>query len=222
MPVTKYILAEQALYQLSGGFPDVAEAVQLVDMYPAIEQIVNALLKTQQFSVNMPQGETIPENLLIGIYEDIPVISLGAGKLKSKATLPIQPVSLPKNMGVYQIYDANFPDSPFIPIQAGQSALIKTDVLLSDFLGQVAYEIKGRTIFFSKNLPLFDVNAVTMELILMDISLYSETDVLPIPADMQGVIVQQLVQRFAQVVPETGSVNSFSNIANQPQKVSIK
>jgi hypothetical protein len=216
--VTKYILAEQALYIIAGGFPDTSEAVQLVDMYPAIEQIVNTLLKTQQFSVNMPNGETIPENLLIGIYEDIAVTGLGYDILKSKATLPIQPIGLPKNMGVYQIYDARYPDSPFIPIQAGQTALLRTDVLLSDFLGQVSYEVKGRTIFFNRNLPLYGVNTVTIELIVMDISLYNETDTLPIPADMQGLVVQQLVQRFSPVVPETGNVNPFSNIANQPEK----
>ena len=216
--VTKYILAEQALYIIAGGFPDTAEPVQLVDMYPAIEQIVNALLKTQQFSINMPNGETIPENLLIGIYEDIPVIGLGYDILKSKATLPVQPISLPKNAGIYQIYDPRYPDSPFIPVQAGQTALLKTDVLLSDFLGQISYEPKGRTIFFNKNLPLYGVNIVTMELVVMDISLYGETDTLPIPADMQGAVVQQLVQRFSPVAPETGTVNPFSNIANQPEK----
>lgn len=215
MPVTKYILAEQALYIISGGFPDAAEAVQLVDMYPAIEQIVNALLKTQQFSVNMPQGETIPENLLLGIYEGIAVTSIKNVTFKSKATLPVQPISLPRNMGIYQIYNADYPDMPFIPIQAGQTALLKTDALLSDFLGQVAYEPKGRTIFFSQDLPLFDVNEVTMELVVMDISLYNETDILPIHADMQGAVVQQLVQRFAPVIPESGDVNPYTTAGNR-------
>ena len=37
----------------------------------------------------------------------------------TKATLPIMPVSLPKDLGVYQIYQAEYPESPFIPLPRG-------------------------------------------------------------------------------------------------------
>ncbi len=212
---TKYKLAEQVLYRIAGGFPDVAESVQLVDMYPAIEQIVNALTKAQQFSINMANGETIPDNLMVGVYENVAVTSLGYRINKSKATLPIQPISLPRNMGIYQIYDPNLPDNAYIPIQAGQGALLKTDALLSDLLGQVSYEPKGKSIIFSKDLPAYDINVVTMELVVMDISLYGETDTLPIPADLEGAIVEQLFRQFTSVLPENGQVNPFTTAGDK-------
>lgn len=221
---TKYLIAEQALTIIAGGYPDIAEAVQLVDMYPAIEQIINTLLKTEQFSVNLPSGEMMPENLMVGIYENIATSSIVSTRNHtsiSKATLPIQPISLPKNMGIYQIYNQDYPDSPFIPIQAGQRALLKTDALLSDFLGQVSYEVKGRTIFFNKDLPKYEINTVTMELVVLDLSLYGETDILPIPADMTSAVVEHLLSRYGSVIPESGSVNPYTT-ANDKLAVAKK
>lgn len=219
---TKYFLAEQALFKIAGGYPDVADSVQLQDMYPAIQNIVNAMLKMQQFNINMPQGETLPENLMIGIYENIEVVTAGYGIPKSKAILPILPISLPKNMGIYQIYAADYPDNPFIPIQAGQTALLKTDALLSEMLGQVSYEPKGKTIFFNKDLTLVQITSVTMELVVMDISLYGETDYLPLPADFEGAVVEQLVNMFAPVTSESGVVNPYTNFAQKLAPPKIK
>lgn len=213
---TKYLLAEQALTRITGGYPPVASATQIRDMYPAINQIINNLLKVQQFNINMPQGETIPENLLIGIYNSVAVTSVSGGIGKSKATLPVIPVSLPRNMGIVQIYDPAYPDSPFIPIQVGQRALLKTDSLLSDLMGQVSYEPKGSTIYFNKDLPLYGINSVTMELAVFNISQYAETDILPIPADMEADIITALMQQFSPVIPEDATINPFTTLGQQP------
>jgi hypothetical protein len=50
-----------------------------------------------------------------------------------------------------------------------------------------------------------------MYLIVMDISLYSNTDPLPIPASMEEEIVEKAFAKFATVIPETGIVNNYSS-----------
>ena len=214
MATTKKILSDQAILRISGGYKDISSPLDERDMWIAIGQLVNTILKSQHFSQTLPSGETLPENLMIGIYENIPTVSTTINR--SKAMLPITPISLPRNMGIYQMYDPNFPDSPFIPIQAGQTALLKTDALLSDMLGQVSYEPKGRTIVFNKDLPLYGVNSITMELVVMDIALYGVNDILPIPSDYEAGIVEQLIAMFGSVVPESGDVNDYTTAGQQP------
>lgn len=213
---TKDIIAEQVLYRLYGGTPDSNSPVEKRDIYKAMEQMINSDLKLQHFAQTLPSGETLPENLMIGIYDDVAVTSSENVVGKSYATLPAMPISLPKNLGIYQIYDTNHPDSPFIPIQAGMRGLLKTDALLSDLLGQVSFEPKGKTVFFSKDLPLFGIASVTMELLVMDMSQYGANDVLPIPADMEATLVERLYMIFSAVQPETAYVNPYSTITQNP------
>ena len=114
-------------------------------------------------------------------------------------------------MGIYLVYDPANPDNPFIPLQRGQISLLKVDGLLNDLMGQIGYEPKNQTITFTKDLTLFGVTNVTMELCVFDISNYSITQDLPIPADYIGRLVDELVSEFAPVSAETGMVNNFSN-----------
>jgi len=206
---TKRLISDQILYRLNGGSPDNSFPVQLPDVYKALEQKVNAKFQIRQFDTNLPQGETIPDNLCIGVYENITVEPFT--QLKSKATLPVMPITLPKNVGIFLIYDQNHIDNPFIPLQRGTTALLKTNVLLNDLMGLVSYEPRGREVIFNKNLPQAGVTKVTMELIVMDISQYSETDILPIPASLEAEIIEELVQQFSKIVPDLGIVNNYSN-----------
>ena len=206
---TKRLIGDQILYRLNGGNPDNSFPVQLPDIYKALEQKLNAKFQIRQFDTNLPQGETIPDNLCIGVYEDIPVTTFS--QLKSKAVMPVMPITLPRNVGIFLIYDPKNIDAPFIPLQRGTTALLRTNALLNDLMGMVSYEPRGREVIFNKNLPLMGVNKVTMELIVMDISQYSETDILPIPASLEAEIIEELVQQFSKVVPESGIVNNFSN-----------
>lgn len=213
--ITKMVLGEQVLFRYYGGFIDNNGPIQLPDVYKAIEEKVNALFKLRQFDTNLPSGETIPESTMIATYENIAVVSVNG---KSKATLPINPISLPKNVGIFLIYDPNHQDIPFIPLQRGQTALLRVDKLLNDLLGQISYEPKNNVVIFNKDITLLGVPVVTMELCVFDMSQYSVTDPLPIPADYQDLIVNELVAQFSPVQPETGLVNPFTNEGQKAQK----
>jgi hypothetical protein len=203
---TKYLLAEQVQTRLAGGFRDASQPVQNVDIVKAIEQIINSMFQMQYYNATLPTGETIPDNLMIAFYENIPVTTLGD---KSQAELPIIPISLPRNMGVYRVTDDK--DNDFIPVPLGQGALLRADKLLNDLLGNVWFEIRKNIVIFSKDILLLGIDTVNMYLIVMDISLYSNTDPLPIPASMEEEIVEKAFAKFATVIPETGIVNNYSS-----------
>lgn len=203
---TKYLLAEQVQTRLAGGFRDANQPVQNEDIVKAIEQIINSMFQMQYYSATLPTGETIPDNLMIAFYENIQVTSVGD---KSQAELPIVPISLPRNMGVYRVTDSN--DNDFIPVPLGQGALLRADKLLNDLLGSIWFEVRKNVVIFSKDILLLGINTVNMYLIVMDISLYSNTDPLPIPSSMEEEIVERAFAKFATVTPETGIVNNYSS-----------
>lgn len=215
--ITKRLISEQVLYKLNGGVLDNSFPVQLPDVYKALEQKINAKFQMQQFQVNLPAGETIPDNLCVGVYENIAVTSYGA--LKSKCTLPVMPISLPRAMGIALVYSPTYPDNFFIPLQRGMTSLLRTDVLLNDLMGLVSYEPRKNELIFSKNLLLAGISSVTAELVVMDISQYSETDQLPIPASMESDLVSELTKEFIWVTSESGLINNFTNLnQNQPKQ----
>lgn len=207
---TKFLMAEQVLMRLAGGYRDVAQSVQMEDVIKSIEQVINSMFQTQYYNATLPTGETVPDNLMIAFYENIAVSSYGD---KAKAQLPIVPISLPRNMGVYRVVNEN--DIDFIPVPLGQGALLKADKLLNDLLGSVYYEVRKNEVIFSKDITLLDVTSVNMYLVVLDISLYSNTDPLPIPANMEEEIIEKVFVKFAPVIPETGIVNNYSDLQNK-------
>lgn len=213
---TKKIISDQVLLKLSGGFVDNSFPVDERDIWKALEQKINDTFKLKHFSETLPSGETIPDSTMIATYTDNTVTSTGNGK--STTPLPINPISLPKNMGIFLIYDPNNPDVMFIPLQRGQLSLLKADTLLNDLNGEVGYEPKNNIITFTKDLTTLGITSVTQELCVFDISLYSATSVLPIPADMEEKLVNELYAQFSPVQPESGVVNNFTN-AGQTQPI---
>ncbi len=213
---TKKKISDAVLYKLAGGVPDAGFPVDERDIWAAIDNRVNSLFKLKHFETTLPSGETIPEAAMIATYENVAVSSTPDSK--SKATLPITPIYLPKNVGIYLIYDPKNPDNPFVPLQRGTRALLNSDELLNDLLGQISYEPKGNVVIFSKDITLLGVSAVTMELCVMDVSEYGVTDELPIPADYFTQLEEELFKEFGGVTPENGIVNNHTNAGQKSQQ----
>jgi hypothetical protein len=223
--------------------------------------------------------ETIPNGTTIGLYEGIDVISYNG---KSKATLPIKPLKLPRNMGIWAIYPGyvdcsntdmalsqksisktssvkeqigisiEIPpsrdpggigidigtkyqeftcpvtyelDKEFIPLQMGQGALIKSQPLINDLMGQVGYENFGMDVIFTKDLKtLFPNIKLAMRLAIMDISMYGDYDPLPILPEQEWQVIQEVYKIYAtQVVPDKlvdPTVEESKNIPTSQQKSS--
>lgn len=221
MASTKYILAEQVSYRLYGGMPDTASPVQFEDIYKAIEQKLNAQYAFQQYSINLPNAGTIPNNLCLATYDDIAIESNGIAN-ESRSKLPIMPISLPRNAGINEIRPVIKSNSqqkilgkPMIPLQAGQSYLLEADKLLNSLFGEISYEPNGAYVKYNMDLTSLEITKVQMKLVVFDMSQYSETDPLPIPASDEELLVNELVKQFSPVMPESGLVNNFTTPTNK-------
>ena len=101
MATTIYLLAEQAMKLIEGGTRSAGSSITFNEVKLACGNVINQLLKTEYLSINGKVGEVIPNGTTLGLYEDIDVVSYNG---KSKARLPIKPIKLPRNMGIWAIY----------------------------------------------------------------------------------------------------------------------
>lgn len=200
---TLYRLAEQAFSLIEGGDPQAASSISFNELKIAVGQVINSMLKTEYMSRNIPMGESIPNGAVLGLYTDISVTQDGTGF--SKCTLPVKPVVLPRNMGVWSIYPSGKPNEEFIPLQMGQNNLLRSQPMINNLLGQVGYETLGETVRFNQDLTKSgsETATVDMRLAIMDVSQYDDYTMLPVPPEWEFDIVKQVVALYlTQPIPD--------------------
>jgi hypothetical protein len=214
--MTKKNFSDMILYKLAGGVPDSSFPVDERDIWDALEHKVNEKFAMSQFQMNLPSGETIPDNLSLATYEDIAVTSISN---YSKATLPVVPIYLPRNAGINEIRPIlskrgtdRVYGNPMIPLLAGQNYLLQADSLLNDLQGQFGYEVNGKTVNFTKDITTFGIDTVTIKMVVFDMSQYGLTDDMPIPANYIEEFESAMILEFAPVLAESGIVNNWTSV----------
>ncbi len=191
-------LSEEILRILSGGQIQVSTNISISEIKISIGQVVNEMLKTEHLTINEAMGEKIPNGSVLGLYEGITYTQYGTGR--SQATLPIKPLKLPRNMGVWSIFPSGQSDKEFIPLQMGQATLLKSQKLINDLMGQVGYEVFGMQVVFTKDLTqMYRNKALDMRLVIMDISQYDDYDPLPVLPEQEFLIKQKVVELYSKV-----------------------
>jgi len=203
MATTKYKIAEQ-IKRLLNSDPTIGDRVHINEVKLLVEQVANQLLKAETLSVNMADGDSPPPNCMIYTYDNVPVSTYKT--TKSKATLPSIPVSLPRNMGVMHVSKTNAIDEPFIPIPSSMYGIIQPQALLGDLSGLIGYEVIGKDIIFTQNLPGQSVNNVFIRLVGVDLSQITDYELLPLSSDMEAQIVQTVFALIAQTPPADRAV----------------
>lgn len=194
MATTKYKIAEQCVRILAGGDITVASKVHINEAKIAVEQALNGILKTEYLKINIPMGEMIPNGAAVATYDNIIVEPY---QTTSSSILPAIPLKLPRDIGVFEIYNPLDPDCLFIPLEMGQHALIKGQPLISDLLGHVGYRRYGDRIVYTKDLTIpNEETRLSFRLVVLDISQYDDWDILPIPADMEQQVIQAVIGLF--------------------------
>lgn len=201
--VTIYRLSEEILKMLSGGDIQAATNVDINEIKISVGQVINGLLKTEYLSVNLKLNEVIPNGTVLGLYENIEIVNSNG---KSQCTLPIKPIKLPRNMGIWAVYIkkdnmSNYDyDNECIPLQMGQAGLIKSQSMISDLFGQVGYENFGDKIFFTKDIKsLFPDAVAAMRLAIMDISQYDDYSPLPLLPEQEWTVKQEVLKLYSTV-----------------------
>lgn len=201
---TIYSISEQVMRLMAGNII-ISGRYHINDVKRLVVQVSNQLLKADHFAINVPEGDTIPNNCMVFTYDNITVTTYKT--TKSKCTLPSIPISLPRNMGVLHISKTDAIDEPFIPIPTSMYGIIKPQDLLGDLSGLIGYEVVGKDVIFTKNLPGMGVNAVYMRLVGSDISQLGDYDILPLSADMEAQVIQTVYNILVQTPPADKAQN---------------
>jgi hypothetical protein len=213
---TLYSISEQVRSKLQGGDPPQAPKFEMEEVKRFVIQAINSLLKTQHLTEEMAGGEQIPDGTILAEYDNVAVESY---KNVSRATLPAMPIKLPRNMGVYHVSKTDDIINGFIPFGTGELQMIGEEPLISDILGQVGYEVRGKYIYFNTDITDNDtenaINEVYMLLAVKDLSLYGDFDMLPITASMEFDIIDMAFQMLTDQLP----ANKKVDVINKPSEV---
>lgn len=215
--VTIYRLAEQAHSLIEGGDPQAASSIGLNELKISVGQVINKMLKADYMNTNLPMGEYIPNGAVLGLYENIQVVQDGTGM--SKAYLPIKPLKLPRDMGVWSVYPSGQPQNEFIPIQMGQQNMLRSQPMINDLFGQVGRETLGNVVRFTKDLTNGGGTRATvdMRLAVMDVSLYGDYDMLPVPPEWEWDIITEVYKLYStQPVPDKVVDATMSELKGTP------
>lgn len=185
------------------GNPIISARIHKNDIKLLIEQVANQMLKADFFAVNTPEGDTIPNNCMIFTYDNVPVTTYKT--TLSTCKLPSIPISLPRNMGVLHVSKIDCLDEPFIPIPTSMSGIFMPSQILDT--AQISYEVVGGLVIFNKNLPGLGINSVYIRLVGVDISQLTDYDLLPLSADMEAQLIQQVYNILVQTPPADRSQN---------------
>jgi len=205
MATTKYKIAEQ-INMLIKSNPTVNMRVNQDNVMLLVGQACNVALKADHFSVNMPEGDTIPNNCMIFAFDDIATETYKT--TKSKCTLPFIPISLPRNVGVLHVSKSTDIDNPFVPVPTGMWGIINVQDLLGEASELITYEVVGKEIIFGQDLPGLGIDTVYMRLVGMDFTQVSIYDTIPLSADMEFAVIQEVYKLLISAPAEERSTDS--------------
>lgn len=194
MPTTKYQIAEQVLLRLNGGQTANASKFHINEIKISVAQVANQLLKLEYLETNMRMREMIPNGAAIATYENILVTQY---KNVSKSTLPCYPLKLPRGLGVYQIFSPDDVNNQFIPAEMGMIGLIQSQPVISTLSGCPIFEVYGMDVIYNTDLTLPpDPVYVTVRLVVLDFTQYTDYDILPLAPEQEWTIIQQVIQLY--------------------------
>lgn len=146
----------------------------------------------QQTVLEIPGKDLVTDQIEIinikkCIYEDLPTYSN-----KSKATLPTQPINLPRGMGVWKLFSASDPFVSFIPVSSGEMFLYAGRISgAMDELNVYEYH-DNKTLIVNKSVT--DIPSdMKIQLLVVDPEQLGEYDLLPIPADMEFEVIASVL-----------------------------
>lgn len=191
---TRLSLAEQIqrLYKRAIGSEESAkDAIDRRELYPIIHQVTNELIGAVMQEAQKVGGITVPSSI-VATYSAIGVSTENG---RYYATIPVYPLMLPRNLGVYSIVPQTgsplMDGSPYIPItQEDWDLLSVSDINDSGMLeGQTAFYVEGRKAFFTKQ----PTSYVKMKLLISDPSLIGDNDPYPITPEIEAALINRVL-----------------------------
>jgi hypothetical protein len=161
-----------------------------------VEQSINKVLKIQ-----------VADSFKAGMY-DVPKCNLiqytcavtsEPSNSRAFINLPVIPLTLPMDMGIWSIAASAAALTPYIPIPA-QDVLVFGTIAngtnLSYLEGQVGYYVQGKKIYFTKDITTVgngSITSVVVNLLVMDFSQIGDNELLPISPEVESTIIEDVL-----------------------------
>jgi len=209
---TKSTLSEQ-VQRIYARFLDKNNSSDVIDIREVmllVNQSINKILKLE-----------VAESFKAGLV-DVPKCSLiqytasvtaDAPNNRSFITLPVIPLTLPLDMGIWSISASNAAMTPYIPIPS-QDVLVFQGANLSYLEGQIGYYVQGKKVFFTKDLTLAgngSISSVIINILASDFSQFADNDMLPISPEVESAVITEVLNIIS------GGRVSQAELASQQQ-----
>lgn len=185
----------QRIYSRQGKQENIKPTLDKREVYPLVEQAINTILRAKIFEGISYGYVEIPKCSMV-LYANIPVVSDGE---RAYIDLPIAPLDLINDMGVWSLTLPANPFSGYIPIPVqGGSVMIGT--LFENIEGQVGfYRVGTYRVYLTKNVTTAangSVLAVDGYLLVHDLSKYDADDPLPVSPDYEELIIKHVLSQL--------------------------
>lgn len=194
MATTKAILSEQVqrIYARFLDKDNPSDVIDIREVMLLVSQAINKILKLE-----------VAESFKAGLV-DIPKCSLiqytasvtaDVTNNRSYLTLPVIPLTLPLDMGIWSISASNAAMTPYIPIPA-QDVLVFQGANLSYLEGQVGYYVQNKRVYFTKDITLVangSITSVIINILASDFSQFGDNDMLPISPEVESAVITEVL-----------------------------
>jgi len=188
---TKKQIAEQAMRILAGGHLKPDRNLDIREMMLALDQLRDSAVSIHTLN-NIKAGEYGVDADFLSVHDNVAVSADTSHGLRY-ITLPGSPISLPHDMGIYQISPMKNQEDVYHRIAAGALAIYKRKQSLTNQVNTYYWNI-GTKVYF-KNL---DISVDSLLLIMAKSSKdILETETYPVPPDVEIDLLQRLVEMFS-------------------------
>lgn len=182
---------ESAMRILKGGNVRSSSNLHENDVKASLARAIAFLVKKEV--VTQMDGSSVPDYLMIGTYENIPVEAIDDGY--SYALLPVPTVALGRSKGIMKVAKTGCYDF-IVPLEPGMMSVAKkvNHTALAAILDSeiVAYEPRRDRVVFNRNKDEMG-DSVYMHLVVTDVLQLDDYSQLPIPQDMEGQAMQMVL-----------------------------
>lgn len=194
MATTKNILSEQ-IQRIYARFIDKGNESDVIDIREIkllVNQSINKVLKLQVAESFKAGMIDVPK---CNIVEYTCAVTSQSGNSRAFITLPVIPITLPMDMGIWSISAANSAMTPYIPIPA-QDVIVFQGTNLSALEQQVGYYVQGKRIYFTKDITTVangSITSVLVNLLVADFSTQGDNDLLLISPEVENSIIEDVL-----------------------------
>ena len=162
------------------------------EAYEWINQSVNRVLAVETKQSFREGSIEIPTASIIKYTNQTVTSSSGTAYVD----LPVFPIRLPLDMGVWEITNTGDPLNPFIPVPMEFAQLIQGTVVAGLEQKKGYYVESGKRVRFLTDVTSDSISGVDIRILVSDISTLADTDPLPLNADYEALVIQDVLQRF--------------------------